>query len=107
MTPRQRVMTSLDHRQPDRVPLDLISTEEVLSAVEQYLGLEPEPDPRFPWYLAAHEKLLEALHIDLRFVEPPYIGPPLPRFDEYFRHPCAGPAPASPSASNDGKENTR
>lgn len=82
MTPRQRVMTSLDHRPPDRVPLDLISTEEVLTAVERYLGLEPEPDPRFPWYLAAHEKLLETLQIDLRFVEPPYIGPPLPRFDD-------------------------
>jgi len=82
MTPRQRVMAALDHRPPDRVPLDLIATEEVISAVEYHLGLVLEPDARFPWYLAAHEQLLDYLHIDVRFVEPPYIGPPLAKFED-------------------------
>jgi uroporphyrinogen decarboxylase len=83
MTPRARVLTALDHRQPDRVPLDFLATTEVIAATEEHLGIQPdEYDDRFPYYLARHEKLLEHFRTDLRFVEPRYIGPELETFED-------------------------
>jgi uroporphyrinogen decarboxylase len=83
MTPRQRVMTAVAHQEPDRVPLDFYGTAELIASVEDALGLDPDaPEPDFPHFLARHEKLLQAFHIDLRFVEPPYIGPELETFDD-------------------------
>ena len=83
MTPRERVMTAISHREPDRVPLDFLGTNELVTAVEDYLGLEPDsPDERFPAFLAPHEELLTAFHIDVRFVAPRYVGPELEVFED-------------------------
>lgn len=82
MTPRERVMTALEHREPDRVPLDFYATAEELAALEKYLGLRAEPDPDFPFYMAAHEQVLQCFHTDVRFVAPRYIGPELPVFED-------------------------
>jgi uroporphyrinogen decarboxylase len=82
MTPRERVMTAVNHREPDRVPLDFYAVAEELAAIEQHLGLTAQPDPDFPHYMAAHEALLEHLHTDVRFVAPRYIGPELETFPD-------------------------
>ncbi len=52
LTPRQRVLTTLDHREPDRAPLDFAATTVTgitFLAYEQlrrHLELEPDPTPR-------------------------------------------------------------
>jgi len=42
MTPRERVMTAIDHRQPDREPLDFLATHELIASVEEYFDIQPE-----------------------------------------------------------------
>ena len=82
MTPRARVLAAIEHREPDRVPLDFLATAELMQSTEAYLGLEARSDPCFPHWLAPHEALLQRLQIDVRFVAPRYIGPELPTFEE-------------------------
>ncbi len=36
MTPRERIFTTLDHREPDRVPLDLGATMETTVHIDEY-----------------------------------------------------------------------
>jgi len=59
MTSRQRVMTALDHREPDRVPVDFWASRETIAALLQRLGL------------ASKEDLLREFAVDLRVVEGP------------------------------------
>lgn len=39
MTPRARVLAAIEHREPDRVPLDFLATVELMQSTEAYLGL--------------------------------------------------------------------
>lgn len=82
MTSRERVMTAINHREPDRVPLDFYAVPEEIAAVEELLGLQAQADHDFPHPRAAHEQLLQYFHIDVRFVAPRYIGPELEKFDD-------------------------
>jgi len=60
---RERVLTALAHRPPDRLPRDYWATPEVTEALRSHFGL---PD---------RESLLQRLGIDLRVVEgPSYVG---------------------------------
>ncbi|HEY3398919.1 MAG TPA: uroporphyrinogen decarboxylase family protein [Armatimonadota bacterium] len=63
MTSKERVRDALEHRQPDRVPLDYYARAEVSAAVRARLGL------------GAGESVEEALGADLRGVGPRF-GPP-------------------------------
>jgi hypothetical protein len=45
MTSRERVTTTLEHQEPDRVPLDLSMTIGAYSKLVRYLGLESTVDP--------------------------------------------------------------
>ena len=65
MTPRERVLTALEHQEPDRVPLFYRDVPEVEERLCRDLGL------------SGREALLEHLGIDFRWVEPRYVGPPL------------------------------
>ncbi|MBU1877641.1 MAG: hypothetical protein KJ734_01710, partial [Chloroflexi bacterium] len=42
ITPRQRVQTALDHREPDRVPFDFWAVPETCAALREYLGVETD-----------------------------------------------------------------
>jgi len=64
-TPRQRVLTALVHKEPDRVPLFYRDVPEVETRLLKQLNLKNR------------EELLEYFEIDFRWVEPLYIGPPL------------------------------
>jgi uroporphyrinogen decarboxylase len=52
MNSRERVLTALDHKEPDKVPIDLASTTVTsityiaYEQLREYLGMEPDPDPR-------------------------------------------------------------
>lgn len=69
-TPKQRVMTALDHHRPDRTPRD-------------YLGT-PEADEKLKTHFQTDDMdvVLEKLGVDLRVIEPVYVGPTLRRWED-------------------------
>lgn len=73
MTSRERVLTSLAHREPDRVPFMYRDIPEVRSRLLRELQLEND------------EALLELLGVDFRWVEPEYVGPELTSGDGKVR----------------------
>lgn len=70
LTPRQRVRSAIDHKDPDRVPIGFESSPEVVKNLKSYLGIDDD------------RKLLKRLGVDIRKVFPDYIGPK----DLYFDH---------------------
>lgn len=65
MTSRERVLTSVQHKEPDRVPLFYRDVPEVQDRLLTDLGLQ------------SREELLRHLQIDFRLVGPRYVGPSL------------------------------
>ena len=64
MTSRERWLAVLNHKSPDRVPMDWWGTDEIRDKLLGHLELSTE------------EELFAALHIDRPlFVEPRYVGP--------------------------------
>jgi uroporphyrinogen decarboxylase len=66
LTPRERVVLALDHRETDRVPVDFLATAEAWARLQSYLGIDDQ------------EAVLRHLGIDLRHPRQPYIGPESP-----------------------------
>jgi len=63
MTSRERVLTALEHRKPDRPPLNYFGTAETTAKLLKHLGL------------GTREELLGYLGADMRYVGPRYVGP--------------------------------
>jgi uroporphyrinogen decarboxylase len=71
MLPRERVVTALDHRQADRIPIDFWAEESVIRRLI---------DER---KCSGKEDLLRQLGVDLRYhFGPRYVGRPLRTFDD-------------------------
>ncbi len=76
MTSRQRVLSALNHRQPDRVPVDIGTSDtfiarEVYEGMAAILGIEPTAakDVAHPGaFVTPDEKMLEILGADVRLV---------------------------------------
>ena len=65
MDSRQRVFLALEHKQPDRVPIDCWLTASVTARLRAHYGL------------ATQEDLLQRLDADFRYIDgPQYAGPP-------------------------------
>jgi hypothetical protein len=63
MTSRERVLTALEHREPDRVPVDFWASSETTTSLLRHLGL------------ASKQELLREFGADLRVVEgPSFVG---------------------------------
>lgn len=71
MDARHRVALALDHKQPDRVPIDYWATDAVNARLLEHLGLSNQ------------EELLQHFDVDFRYIEgPKYVGPqPIVRRD--------------------------
>lgn len=65
MTSKQRVLTALKHQQPDRVPCNYLGTPEVDEMLLAHFRTDNMDD------------VLEKFGVDLRLVEPSYVGPEL------------------------------
>ena len=65
LLPRERVEIALSHRVADRVPVDFWSVPEVVEKLKAHFRVSET------------EEVLEALEIDIREVNPDYIGPAL------------------------------
>lgn len=64
MDARQRVALALDHKEPDRVPIDYWATLTVNARLLDHFGLSTQ------------EELLDHLDVDFRYIEgPKYVGP--------------------------------
>ena len=70
MTPRERVLAALAHTEPDFTPCDYFATPEIHQALVEHFGL------------ADKAEIAERLGTDIRYIKPPYTGPPLPEFDD-------------------------
>ncbi len=70
MTPRERVLAAFGHCQPDFTPCDYFATPEIHGALLERFSVSEDADLR------------ERLGTDIRYVAPPYTGPPLPTFDD-------------------------
>ena len=70
MTPRQRVLDAINHRDPDRIPIDFWAVPEVFAQLAQALGMPDE------------EAVLRKFEADMRY----FNGPPL-KDPARFRRP--------------------
>jgi uroporphyrinogen decarboxylase len=70
MTARERVLAAVDRRQADRTPADYKAEPEVNRLMMQTLGITD------------YEALLRRLEVDVRRLEPRYVGPPYRTFED-------------------------
>jgi uroporphyrinogen decarboxylase len=71
MTSRERVITALEHREPDRVPFDCTFSYGGYLRLKEYLGLtvKKEPYPGSSWLsISTPMELMEELQIDLCYI---------------------------------------
>jgi uroporphyrinogen decarboxylase len=73
MSPRERWEAVLNHKKPDRIPMDYSATPEVTEAILRYTGTHDL------------DAFFEKMHIDHPVsIGPAYAGPPLPENTNYF-----------------------
>jgi len=70
MTSRERLHCAFAHIQPDYPPVDFFSTPEITQGLRNHFRTQDD------------DQILEALGVDIRYVNPPYIGPPLEKFND-------------------------
>ncbi|MBN2023579.1 MAG: hypothetical protein JW809_12410 [Pirellulales bacterium] len=80
MTPRDRVLAALAHVQPDRAPCDYYATPEIHGRLLAHFGLAVRADPK-PFFFGDNT-VAERLGTDIRYIRAPYVGPPMPTFDD-------------------------
>jgi uroporphyrinogen decarboxylase len=69
MTSRQRVVTTLSHQEPDRVPFDCSFIYEGYLRLKEYLGLKTEVSPSSPWLAISNpQELISELSIDICYI---------------------------------------
>jgi uroporphyrinogen decarboxylase len=67
MSPKERVLTTVFHQEPDRVPVDYVANPGIDLRLKNHFGLAADD----------HDGLLERLGVDFRYVWPAYTGPQL------------------------------
>ncbi len=86
MTPRERVRAALAHSEPDFTPCDYFATPEIQQGLLKHFQLTGGADADQVTADGASgsgsDALRERLGTDLRYLQPPYIGPPLRTFED-------------------------
>ena len=70
MTPRERVLAAVNRERPDRTPADYKAEPEVNRYMMERLQVDD------------YESLLRRLEVDVRRLEPRYVGPPFKTFED-------------------------
>lgn len=72
MNSRERVMTALNHKEPDRVPVDMVVTIEVYRDLKRTLGIEAPDNPKMGRWTDVQMPLemIKALGLDAYWVSP-------------------------------------
>lgn len=94
MTPRERLLTALEHREPDRVPIDLGGNQTGIHRIAyqkllNYLGLDEQIEimDLVQQLAKPSEAVLERLHVDTRYV---WAKPPASFKGDVVRRECNG-----------------
>jgi uroporphyrinogen decarboxylase len=66
LTPRERVLTSLHHQAPDRIPMDFLATMEIWDRLIAHLNLNTIGISDNDYYEAGREALLRHFEVDCR-----------------------------------------
>jgi uroporphyrinogen decarboxylase len=86
MIPRERVQAALSHVQPDFTPCDYFATPEIHQQLVMHFGFDRRGEGGNPAGSTAgtigENSIAEALGTDIRYLRPPYIGPPPAQFDD-------------------------
>lgn len=85
MKPRERVLAALSHTEPDFTPCDYFATPEIHEALIRHFGITTRMQQQVLSGTASTtgaNEVQECLGTDIRYIEPPYIGPELPRYDD-------------------------
>ena len=77
MTPKERVITTLNFKTPDRVPMNFSCTPEFQEKLYKYFHIKNRKAIVTPLVSTVDPEILEKLKCDLRVVIPPHTGPPL------------------------------
>lgn len=70
MNSKERVLATINHVEPDRLPVDMWALPPITLNLRTHFGVNTDED------------VLQTLGVDLRSVWPAYIGPPLETFDD-------------------------
>ncbi len=70
MTSRERVLAAFAHEQPDYTPCDYFGTPEIHQGLFKHFAV------------SSVEEIRQCLQTDIHYIEPPYIGPKLPTFED-------------------------
>ena len=70
MTSKERVRAAFAHEQPDHTPLDYFATPEIEAALERHFSVPHQ------------NAVCECLGTDIRYLNPPYTGPALPKWED-------------------------
>lgn len=68
LTPRERVRIALQHRQPDRQPVDFLATPEVWQRLQEHLGIAPLDLTEAHYFDPAWEAVQRQLEVDCRLI---------------------------------------
>ena len=68
LTPRQRVLTAMLHRQPDRVPVDFLATPEVWDKLVAHFGPDGSEIDHGGYFSPEREAILRQLDVDCRLI---------------------------------------
>jgi len=69
MEPRERVLTALNHKKPDKCPINFRATTEIIESLKKHLDKN-------------YEELLDYFQVDFREVIPEYRGPKIEKLDD-------------------------
>ena len=70
MNSKNLVRTALDHKEPNRVPVDYWGTKHIDELLFRHFGV------------GTKDELLKKLGVDLRYVFPKYVGPMLKKYSD-------------------------
>ena len=86
MTPQERVQAALAHEQPDFTPCDYFATPEIHEALVEHFGISRSGVAHVAMggtsSTVGRNAVADRLGTDIRYINPPYTGPPLPTFDD-------------------------
>lgn len=67
-TPRDRVLTALAHRQPDRIPVDFVAAPEVWDKLTAHFGIDTVAPTEGTFFEPAREEVLRRFEVDCRLL---------------------------------------
>jgi len=85
ISPRARVLTALQHQQPDRLPVDFLATPEIWRRLQEHFGVASRPLTDADFFDPAWETILQRFAVDCRLIS----------YDQFCRPPESAMLPGA------------